>query len=143
MRYPKLEHCFVDHIPEAIEPGVLYVSMNYATAAHQCCCGCGNEVITPIAPTDWSLIFDGESISLSPSIGSWTLPCSSHYFVDRGRAIEAPPWSERQAAAEQARDRRAKANYYAQAPNLATGLAEPAPTRAGVWQTIRRLLTGW
>ena len=106
MRYPKLEHLFVDHIPEVIEPGVLYISMNYATAAHQCCCGCGNEVITPITPTDWSLIFDGESISLSPSIGSWTLPCRAHYFIDRGRVIEAPPWSERQVAAERARGRR-------------------------------------
>ena len=146
MRYPKLEHLFVDHIPEAIEPGVLYISMNYVTATHQCCCGCGNEVITPITPTDWSLIFDGESISLSPSIGSWTLPCRSHYFIDRGRVIEAPPWSERQVAAERARDRRAKANYYAppaQTPNLATGPAEPASTRAGVWQTIRRWLMGW
>ncbi len=120
--------------------------MNYATAAHQCCCGCGNDVITPITPTDWSLIFDRESISLSPSIGSWALPCRSHYFIDRGRVIEAPPWSERQVAAERARDRRAKADYYAppaQAPNLATGPTEPAPTRAGVRQTVRHWLTGW
>jgi hypothetical protein len=146
MRYPKLEHRLVDHIPEAVDPGVLYVCMNYATAAHQCCCGCGNEVITPITPTDWSLIFDGESFSLSPSIGSWTLPCRSHYFIDRGRVIEAPPWSERQVAAERARDRRAKADYYAppaQAPNLVTRPAEPAPKRASVWQTVRRWLTGW
>jgi Family of unknown function (DUF6527) len=73
MRHPRLDHRFVDHVPEVIEPGVLYVSMKYATAAHQCCCGCGSEVITPFTPTDWSLTYDGDAISLNPSIGQLEL----------------------------------------------------------------------
>jgi hypothetical protein len=144
MRHPRLDHRFVDHIPDAIEPGVLYVSMKYATAAHQCCCGCGSEVITPFTPTDWSLTYDGDSISLSPSIGSWSSPCRSHYFMEKGRVIEAPPWSDEQVDAEWVRDRRAKAAYYAQstsAPSLAAGLDEPARRRRGLWQTIWRWLT--
>jgi Family of unknown function (DUF6527) len=144
MRSPRLDHRFVDHIPDAIEPGVLYESIKYATAAHQCCCGCGNEVITPFTPTDWSLIFDGESISLSPSIGSWTLPCRSHYVIREGRVIEAAPWSEAQVAAERARDRRAKTKYYAPeapAPTIPTRPAQPPPRRASVWQSIRRCLS--
>jgi Family of unknown function (DUF6527) len=60
MRYARLAHEFVDHIPDVLDPGVLYVSMKYATAAHRCCCGCGLEVVTPFTPTDWKLTFDGE-----------------------------------------------------------------------------------
>jgi hypothetical protein len=63
--------------------GVLYVSPGYATVTHLCCCGCGAEVVTPLSPTDWKLTFDGVAISLSPSVGNWSLPCRSHYFIDR------------------------------------------------------------
>jgi hypothetical protein len=27
----------------------------FRTAAHCCCCGCGEEVVTPFTPTDWSM----------------------------------------------------------------------------------------
>ena len=114
IRWHSLEHRFVKHIPEQLEPGVLYVSMEYASAAHSCCCGCGEEVVTPFTPTDWRMTFDGDTISLWPSIGNWKLPCRSHYIVKRGRAIEAPPWTEEEIAAERRRDKEAKALYYAE-----------------------------
>ena len=66
----KMQHKFVEFIPDELENGVLYVSVTYATAIHECCCGCGNEVVTPLAPNDWQLTFDGESITLFPSIGN-------------------------------------------------------------------------
>ncbi len=66
----KLEHRFVERIPRAPEPGVLYISVEYATAAHSCACGCGEEVMTPLTPTDWKMTFDGETVSLSPSVGN-------------------------------------------------------------------------
>ncbi|RTL28825.1 MAG: hypothetical protein EKK49_15200 [Rhodocyclaceae bacterium] len=112
MRHKQLEHRFVENLPEKLEPGILYVSMAYATAAHRCCCGCGEEVVTPFTPTDWSMTFDGDTISLSPSVGNWQQPCRSHYVVKRGRVIEASPWSPEQVTAEQARDRAAKARFY-------------------------------
>ena len=59
-------HEFVEFIPEELKEGVLYISINYATASHLCCCGCGNRVVTPITPDDWKLIFDGVSVSLHP-----------------------------------------------------------------------------
>ena len=49
---------FVQAIPEKLEDGTLYVSMDYATVVHKCCCGCGREVVTPLSPTDWKLTFD-------------------------------------------------------------------------------------
>ena len=89
MRFRRLEHRFCKHIPESLEPGVLYISMEYATAVHSCCCGCGEEVVTPFTPTDWKMTFDGRAISLWPSVGNWTLPCRSHYVVREGAVIQS------------------------------------------------------
>lgn len=77
----RLEHVFVDSFPEPLEEGKLYVSMEYASVAHLCACGCGNEVVTPIRKRGWKLMFDGESITLSPSVGNHNLNCRSHYFI--------------------------------------------------------------
>ena len=117
MRYNRLDHRFVEFIPETLEPGFLYISVRYATAVHLCCCGCGSEVVTPFTPTDWRLIFDGETISLLPSIGSWNLPCRSHYFLTKGSVIHARAWSDKAVFVEQKRDRRAKKNYYRSRPS--------------------------
>ncbi len=113
MRHGHLEHRFVQHIPEELEPGVLYISMDYGTAAHSCCCGCGEEVVTPFTPTDWTMTFDGETVSLNPSIGNWTLACRSHYVIKRGQVIKAGPWTDKQVEAERQRDRAAKSRFYA------------------------------
>ncbi len=90
----KLSHEFVKNIPEKIDDGIIYISMEYATAIHKCCCGCGNEVITPLSPTDWKLIFDGESISLYPSIGNWNFDCKSHYWIKNNKIKWARQWTE-------------------------------------------------
>jgi hypothetical protein len=74
---------FVSSFPTDLEPGVLYVSTQFSTAAHLCACGCGREVVTPLSPAQWVLTFDG-TVSIWPSIGSWALPCQSHYVIDHG-----------------------------------------------------------
>lgn len=122
MRYTRLEHQFVRHIPEKLEPGVLYISIEYATAAHSCCCGCGEEVVTPFTPTDWSMIYDGDSVTLRPSIGNWNMACRSHYLIIKSRVIEAKPWSKKQIEKEQKRDKAAKAKYFGASEG--TGSAE-------------------
>lgn len=150
MRHKNLEHRFVDDIPDRLEPGVLYVSMKYATAAHSCCCGCGEEVVTPLTPTDWKMTFDGETISLKPSVGNWTLACRSHYVIDRGRAFKAGPWTDEQVAAERRRDRAAKAQHFRQTPatapvaSIATALNSPAPPPVvpSFWRRLWRALAG-
>ena len=112
MRHQTLEHSFVRHIPRELDPGMLYISMDYATAAHSCCCGCGERVVTPFTPTDWRMTFDGESISLHPSVGNWNQKCRSHYLIKHSQVLEAGPWSEAQVEAERRRDKRAKAEHY-------------------------------
>ena len=112
MRYSRLQHSFVRHIPEEITPGILYVSLEYCTAIHRCCCGCGEEVVTPFSPTDWQMVFDGESISLSPSVGNWNSRCRSHYVIRRGRVIEAGSWSQSQVIKGRQNNKEAKKRYY-------------------------------
>lgn len=79
MKY--LIHRILEHIPENLEDGILYISIEHSVAIHKCACGCGKEVVTPISPNGWKLIFDGETVSLNPSIGNWNLECKSHYFI--------------------------------------------------------------
>lgn len=112
MRHTRLEHRFVRHIPEHLEPGVLYICMEYATAVHCCSCGCGEEVVTPFTPTDWNLIFDGETVSLWPSIGNWSFACRSHYFIQHGQVLEATAWTEAQVESKRRKDKATKVIYY-------------------------------
>jgi Family of unknown function (DUF6527) len=119
MPYTSLEHQFVEQLPDLLQDGVLYISMKYATAAHLCYCGCGEEVVTPFTPTDWKMIFDGETISLSPSIGNWNFACRSHYFIDRGRIIEATSWTNEQVDANRRKDKVAKEGYYSNPKSIA------------------------
>lgn len=81
MRLDELTPMFVEEIPESIENGVLYISMPYRTAAHLCPCGCGHRVVTPLKSGFWEMSERGGRVTLRPSIGSFDLPCRSHYYV--------------------------------------------------------------
>ncbi len=85
---------FVETIPEFLEDSVVYITIHYNTAVHKCMCGCGNEVVTPISPNDWELNYNGESISLYPSIGNWGFKCQSHYWIKDCKVIWAEKWSQ-------------------------------------------------
>lgn len=89
-----MQHRFVEYIPEEILEGVIYISIEFATATHKCVCGCGNLVVTPLSPTDWELRFDGESVSLHPSIGNWSFECKSHYWIKNNKVIHARSWED-------------------------------------------------
>lgn len=143
----RLEPEFVEFIPEQLATGTLYVSMEYATASHLCCCGCGEKVVTPFTPIDWRMTFDGETVSLRPSVGNWEQQCQSHYVIDRNRVVEHGPWTRTQVARERARDRDAKARYFnPPAPVVPepTPVSSPIPaTRPkGLWAEVRRWISG-
>ena len=89
-----IQYKFVEYIPEILEEGILYISIEYCTAIHKCVCGCGNEVVTPISPTDWELRFDGKSVSLLPSIGNWGFLCRSHYWITKNEVHYARKWKD-------------------------------------------------
>ncbi len=107
-----MQHRFVEIIPDAVEDDVLYISLKYCTAIHKCVCGCGNEVVTPISPTDWKLIFDGKTVSLSPSIGNWNFNCQSHYWIKRNEIVYAREWDKEEIQFGRANDEKRKAKYY-------------------------------
>ncbi len=126
MKQQRMSHVFVEEIPTETEQGLLYVSMECATAIHRCACGCGQEVVTPLSPTDWSLIFDGDTISLNPSIGNWSLPCRSHYFIDRSAIAWASNMSNAAIELGRTRDRQYKAAYF----SAERSVPSPPPTAA-------------
>lgn len=141
MRSMLLAHEFVKTIPNELKEQTLYVSMDYATIAHKCCCGCGREVITPLSPTDWQLTYDGEVISLNPSIGNWSFECQSHYWIEKSAVKWANQWSKEQIAAGRAYDQRAKETYYVSAERAPQGAGSSAQGKShkGFWSWLSRL----
>jgi hypothetical protein len=139
-----LKHQFVEFIPDDLEQGTIYISIRFATASHLCCCGCGNKVVTPIRPTDWKLIFDGKTVSLDPSIGNWSFPCQSHYFIRNNRIKWAPKWSGEQIERGRTHDNYAKEGYFgasdvsAEAPiKDDAAKVESGKKQKGLWQTVK------
>src|SRR5579859_1479051 len=108
----RIRHEFVDLAPKLLEEGVLYVSVEYGSAVHKCFCGCGIKVATPFTPTDWKLTFDGDTVSLWPSVGNWDLPCRSHYVIERDVVHWAGDMTREQIEAGRDADRRRKTAYY-------------------------------
>lgn len=108
----KIRHEFVEFIPKQREPRVLYVSIPYATAVHDCFCGCGTKVVTPISPVGWQLTYDGEAVTLWPSVGNWAFACRSHYVIKRDTVVWAGDMSEDEIALGRARDRSARESHF-------------------------------
>lgn len=108
----KIRHEFVEFIPAQREEGVLYVSIPFATCVHSCFCGCGTKVVTPLSPVGWQLLFDGETVSLTPSVGNWSFDCQSHYWLERNSVRWAAPWSQQQIEDGRQRDHFIKEHYY-------------------------------
>ncbi len=92
-RLEALRPKFVEFIPKQLEDGVLYISIPYATVVHRCACGCGGKTVARLSPKGWRLTYDGETVSLDPSIGNWSYPCQSHYWVSENRIVWAEKWS--------------------------------------------------
>lgn len=142
MKRQMMTHQFVEFIPEQLEEGVVYVTIEYATAVHRCCCGCGSEVVTNFSPTDWKLIFDGETISLDPSIGNWSFPCQSHYFIRQNKVAWAGKWSPEQIATGRERDQARKAAYFDSvdgADDLGPASVKSDVERRTPWQWLKQL----
>jgi hypothetical protein len=146
-RKMRLTHEFVDYIPNVLEEGKVYVCVQFATVVHKCCCGCGREVVTPLSPTDWQLAFDGETISLYPSIGNWSYPCQSHYWITENRVVWARRWSRAEVEAGRAQDLMAKAASYGRSTATTASTAPLKGARAGQptdtgssWSKLKRWL---
>src|SRR5258706_6981815 len=106
----ELQH--VHYMPKDLKRGVLYVSLEYGTAAHSCACGCGSKIRTPLGPTDWALEETDSGPTLYPSIGNWQQSCQSHYWIRGGRIIWAETWTPDEIAAGRRVQERRDRDYY-------------------------------
>lgn len=113
MNIKKLRPEFVKHVPDKLSEGVLYISEEFATAGHLCCCGCGEEIFTPLNPAQWQLTKNksSDTVSLYPSIGNWKYPCQSHYWIENNIVTDAGPMSARIISNVIKRDKREKNQY--------------------------------
>lgn len=111
MKKKCIKPVFVNFIPDRLEEEVLYICKQYKTAIHKCCCGCGEEVVTPLSPVDWSFKKEGAVVSLTPSIGNWNFACKSHYYIHRNKIIWVSKFSQFQIDQAQELDRSDKKEY--------------------------------
>ena len=105
---------YVAHLPEDLAEGVLYVCDEFKLAAHRCCCGCGEEVITPLKEAQWSVIRRDSEVSLWPSVGNWNFACRSHYWIRANQVFDAPSMTAAEIQRVRQRDRRDKDLYIRQ-----------------------------
>ena len=129
-RIDRLTTVFVEDIPEQLEDGFLYVSRECHVALHNCACGCGEEVTTPLVATEYELVMDDEGASIWPSIGNHDFPCGSHYIIKGGRIHWAGKMTRRQIDAGREQDRLLK-----RGPKP-TGMAAFGNWIRGLWRKI-------
>ena len=146
-RLQTLTHKFVEFVPEELEQGILYISIQYTTASHKCCCGCGFEVVTPISPDGWKLIFNGKTVSLEPSIGNWGFACRSHYWITQNRISWAEDWSDKRVEASRKflklkGKTAAKSGTVAQDKTASEDSASTIPKNEGLWRKLKRKVQG-
>jgi uncharacterized protein DUF6527 len=141
MKAANIEPEFVKLIPADLTEGKLYVSILYATTVHLCACGCGNRVVLPLSPAEWQLYFDGESVSLTPSVGNWEYPCRSHYWIKLNKIRWAAPWTDAQIAAGRRRDAQTLDEYIARRETARKAERKPGrvptPWRDRFWGRLR------
>ena len=92
--FKTIRHFFVQNIPDILEDDTLYISLKYNTMIHKCACGCGEEVVIKLSPTDWYFSYDGSKISVYPSIGNWNYDCKSHYWIRKSQIMWAESWTD-------------------------------------------------
>lgn len=121
----------VKYVPRELSPGILYVSTEYKVAAHLCACGCGNKVVTPLGPAEWTFSEKGGRPTLRPSIGNWQLPCRSHYLITDGAVQWAGQWSDAQVLAGRRGEEQRRQAYY-------VSLDQGRGFWRGLWKRVQR-----
>lgn len=117
MKTSVLRPTYAEYMPADLDPGILYISLQYATAVHLCACGCGSKVVTPLAPSGWTMTFDG-TVTLRPSIGNGQFPCRSHYLITHDAISWLRPIGASATEAAVASDRRVLAEVHLERPSI-------------------------
>ncbi len=131
-----LQHKFVEFIPQEIEEGTLYISIEYCTTIHKCICGCGNEVVTPLSPTDWRMTFNGKAVTLHPSIGNWSFDCQSHYWIRDNKIELADSWTKEEIRLGREVDQDRKTAYFETTSMFDKEEKSLPKQKLGFWQRV-------
>ena len=105
MRTSSWQAMWVEDMPEVMESDKVYISTKHSLTEHLCACGCGAEVSLPLARSEWRIVYDGDTVSIRPSIGNWRLPCKSHYLILENRTIWCASWTAEEISAGRKEDR--------------------------------------
>lgn len=140
---------FVEFVPEKLEDGKIYISKTYLTASHNCCCGCGYRVVTPLKPkaSGWRLTKDDGHVTLYPSIGNWSFPCRSHYWIRRNKIVPSYPMTPEEVDAarrlgDDVDDRYLDTFESESDPVVAADEPQKKPSNEGLLQRLKRWLLG-
>jgi len=137
---------FVAYVPRTLAPRVLYLALEHSTVVHLCACGCGTKVVTPLGPAQWRLTFDGDTISLWPSVGNWQFPCRSHYWIRENAVVWAGPMTDAEVAFLRHKDSSELHRYYARRTSAHdAAVSEPSANpgaRAAWWHCVWVRLRG-
>ena len=128
-----VSHQWHKFIPEELEEGVLYISKEYSTAIHLCCCGCKRKVVTPLSPAGWELTENADTVSLSPSIGNWSFPCQSHYWIINGTVKWSYAFTKEEILSNRQRDNELLEGY----------IQENSSDKITWWKRLLRFLGIW
>jgi hypothetical protein len=131
---------FVEFVPRGPEEGVLYVSIPYSTSVHKCACGCGSKITLPINPAKWRFLWDGERISLWPSVGNWSYPCQSHYWIEQNQVEWAPKMSREMIEANRASDKADREWYLRSRADPRGDMQRTPSSRRGLLDRLRGLI---
>jgi hypothetical protein len=140
VRLQRIQHQFVEFVPEKLEPGKLYISLEYNSASHLCACGCGYEVVTIIGPADSSITYNGRGVCISTSIGNSNFPCKSHYWIEDDRISWESRMTPQLTARSRVRDKAAKAREYG---GLAPALPPRTPVQEPAAQSANKKHKSW
>lgn len=79
--------CIPDNefIPDSLEFGKIYYSIEYKISVHLCLCGCNVKCALPIKEGEWNLKIEDSKPTISPSIQQ-LFECRSHYIITKGIA---------------------------------------------------------
>lgn len=137
---------FVEFVPEKLEEGKIYISQPYLTASHYCACGCGHRVVTPLKPKakGWRLTTDGDLVTLWPSIGNWSFPCRSHYWIKRNRIVPSYPMTPEEVEAARSLDDAADRyldTFESESDEADVNVSTPV-VKEGFFASMRRWLLG-
>ncbi len=130
----------VEYMPRDLDQGILYVSEEFGVAGHLCACGCGNKVVTPLGPVEWKFSEKDGQPTLWPSIGSWQLPCQSHYWIRNGEVHWARRWTTDEIAAGRENDARRLRQFYGGSTGVCRAKGQRWGRGARARELVRRLI---